>query len=119
MAGRIETSANSPPALPAGLPSDLRERRPDVASAERVLASNNAQIGVARALYREGLANYLEVITAEEELLTNQRLADQVHEQRLLTTIQLYHALGSGWRDSTIYTPGTPVPHQSSGLPGH
>ena len=47
-----------------------------------------------------------EVITAEEELLTNQRLADQVHEQRLLTTIQLVQALGSGCRGSTIYARG-------------
>jgi outer membrane protein, multidrug efflux system len=217
----------APPALPAGLPSDLLERRPDVARFERLMASNNAQIGVARAAYfpnvtlsfsagglstflgqildvpslvwsaaaiasqpiytggrlsanllltratyddsvanyrqtvltafqeveddlstlrvleqqaaayeqairsaqetvdistsryREGLANYLEVITAEEQLLTNQRIADQVHEQRLLTTIQLIQALGGGWQDSTIYTPGAPLPGQSSASPGH
>jgi len=210
-----------PPVVPPGLPSDLLERRPDVAAAERTMASNNAQIGVARAAYfpnvaltgaggllssglttlltvpslvwsaaagatqpvytggrlsaqmeharavyeesadnyrqqvltafqevedglsglrvleeqaaayekavqsaqetvdistsryREGLAQFIEVINAQSSLLNNQRTADQILQQRLLTTIQLIQALGGGWQESKIYSSGPGAPATS------
>ena len=65
-----------PPAIPVALPSDLVERRPDVAAAERLLADESAQQADAvasaeRSLvlsnnrYLAGVAAYLEVITAQ------------------------------------------------------
>ena len=40
-----------PPAVPAGLPAQLLERRPDVVQAEQLLVASNANIGVAKALF--------------------------------------------------------------------
>lgn len=54
--GKPLTEQSRPASVPAGLPSSLLERRPDVRQAEQQLIAANAQIGVARSLYYPQIA---------------------------------------------------------------
>jgi outer membrane protein, multidrug efflux system len=198
------------PAIPVGVPSDLLERRPDIAEAERGMASANALIGVAKSAYYPdlslsgggglqsmaisklatlssgywaigaaiaesvltggarkaqvqfaeagyagavanyrgavlaafqevednlaglgildqaaksqgqavndarkaleiannryvgGLVSYLDVVTAQQTLLSNERLASEIEGQRLVTSVLLVKALGGGWDAASI-----------------
>ncbi len=70
------------PSIPASLPSQLLERRPDVAAAERAAAAANAQIGVAKAAYFPNL-NLAVSNGQQANILSN-----------LMTTGARYWALG-------------------------
>src|SRR3546814_3492257 len=56
--------------------------------------------------YREGVANYLEVLDAERNLFTAEQALIQVHRSELDNLISLYIALGGGVLETN--RPGTP-----------
>ena len=66
-----------------------------VADARRALElANNRYVG--------GVTSYLDVITAQSALLTNERLATQLLGQQMVTSVYLVKALGGGWEASQI-----------------
>jgi multidrug efflux system outer membrane protein len=71
--GQSLTEQEMPPSVPAGLTSDLIERRPDIRAAEQGLISANAQIGVAKAAYfpRITLTGFLGYESAQLSKLFN------------------------------------------------
>jgi NodT family efflux transporter outer membrane factor (OMF) lipoprotein len=72
------------------LSKELHEQDAAVASSERYLALANDR-------YKLGIDSYLNVITAQTTLLSNQRTAMNLRMQQLTASVQLIKALGGGW----------------------
>jgi NodT family efflux transporter outer membrane factor (OMF) lipoprotein len=56
--------------------------------------------------YRAGIASYLNVITAQETLLSNQQTDVSLRLQQIVDTVQLITDLGGGWDTSNLPAPG-------------
>ena len=68
-----------------------------VTQADASVTSAQDAFDIATARYKGGVDTYLEMITAQQVLLNNQRQAVQVHGQQFATAVYLVKALGGGW----------------------
>lgn len=75
-------------------------------SQQRAVSDAGRSLTLANARYTGGLVTYLDVITAQEQVLSNERLAAQIQGQRLVTSVLLVKALGGGWDSSSIAAVG-------------
>jgi NodT family efflux transporter outer membrane factor (OMF) lipoprotein len=75
-------------------------------SQKRAVDDAERSLNLANARYTGGLVTYLDVITAQEQALANERLATQILGQRLVTSVYLVKALGGGWDASSIAAVG-------------
>ncbi len=77
----------------------LEEQRKQQAHAQ---ATAQEAYDLALLRFREGVGNYLEVLTAESQLLTQQSLDADLRARRLSLTIRLVRALGGGFEQTTV-----------------
>lgn len=68
-----------------------------IAQAQRAVDSNRKVMGIAQVRYEGGVSNYQDMITAQQALLSSERLATQLLGQRQLASVFLIKALGGGW----------------------
>jgi len=77
------------------LSRELDQQNAAVASAQRTLELSTER-------YKTGIDSYLNVITAQATLLTNQRTAVNLQMQQMTATVELIKALGGGWNQSEL-----------------
>jgi multidrug efflux system outer membrane protein len=82
--------------------SDLRVLEEQGRAQELAVQSSQRTVDISTARYKEGLAEYLEVLTAENTLLQNQRTSTQILGLRLISSVQFINALGGGWADRPV-----------------
>jgi NodT family efflux transporter outer membrane factor (OMF) lipoprotein len=74
--------------------------------ADRAVKSAQQSLDISTAQYRGGLANYLQVITAQTSLLQNQRSVVDILTRRMAASVSLIQALGGGWNATQLPSSG-------------
>jgi outer membrane protein, multidrug efflux system len=63
----------------------------------RAVGDSQRALNIALNRYTGGLVTYLDVVTAQQSLLSNQREAAQIQGGQLVASVMLVKALGGGW----------------------
>jgi outer membrane protein, multidrug efflux system len=66
-------------------------------SQDTAVADSQRALNIALNRYTGGLVTYLDVVTAQQSLLSNQREAAQIQGGQLVASVMLVKALGGGW----------------------
>jgi NodT family efflux transporter outer membrane factor (OMF) lipoprotein len=88
--------------------SSLRILSQELQQQNAAVESSQRDLTLANARYQSGLDSYLDVITAQTTLLTNQRTALNLQMEQMTASVQLIKALGGGWDISHETTAAIP-----------
>jgi multidrug efflux system outer membrane protein len=98
--------------------SELKTLSAASAQATRAVDSSQRALDLASTRYSGGLVTYIDVVTAQSLVLTNQRQAAQIRGQQLLAAVFLVKALGGGWQglnaSADTATPANAAPAASN-----
>ena len=87
--------------------SSLRILDTEVQQQDTAVKSAQRDLVLATDRYRLGIDPYLNVITAQTTLLTNQQTAADLRTQQMASAVQLVEALGGGWNNSQLPSPAS------------
>ena len=82
--------------------SDLRILDQESVTEQRAVDAAQHSLDISNQRYKGGATSYLEVLTAETTLLTNQRTFTDLQSRRFAASVQLIRALGGGWDVSQL-----------------
>jgi NodT family efflux transporter outer membrane factor (OMF) lipoprotein len=104
--------------------AELRILSVEIGQQDTAVKSADRNLTLATDRYRLGIDPYLNVITAQTTLLSNQQTAVNLRITEMTTSVQLIKALGGGWNVMEMPTPGqliskTQASPQSSTNPAH
>ncbi len=76
---------------------------------KREVSALNESVAIANKRYRGGLASYYEVLETQQRVFPAEIALSQTRRDRLLAGVQLYKALGGGWKlTDSQWTQGQP-----------
>ena len=81
----------------------LEHRHPALGGQAEQVAALRSALRLANLRYKGGLANYLDVLIAQRNLVEAELALTGTHRLHLVSIVQLYKALGGGW------PPGSPL----------